>query len=176
MSEHPIGCERKDRNSYETPEWVMLALIPHLQGIEGTVWDAAAGQGSETMLRVLTESGFKVASSDRDTDPRDFLRCSAISYPAIITNPPHAYAQEFIEHGLRLMRPHDGLVAMLLKTDYDHASSRQYLFGRQKHFSKKLVLTKRIKWCEGSAGQPPLQQAWFIWDWKHSGPPVLAYA
>ena len=174
MSPRPIGYERKERNCYGTPEWVTLALIPHLRSIDGTVWDPAAG--SEKMVRVLTDSGFKVESSDIAADPLDFLRCSTVSCRAIITNPPHAYAQEFIEHGLRLMRPNDGLVAMLLGTDYDHASSRQYLFGRHKHFAKKLVLTRRIKWSEDSTGHPPFKHAWFIWDWKHCGPLVLTYA
>jgi hypothetical protein len=176
MRERPIENERKERNCYGTPQWVTLALIPHLRSIEGTVWDPVEGAGSRTMLQLLTDSGFKVEAPDIAADPRDFLRRSAVSCGAIITNPPHAYAQEFIEHGLRLMRPNDGLVAMLLRTDYDHASSRQYLFGRHKHFAKKLVLTKRIKWFEDTTGQPPFKHAWFIWDWKHCGPPVLAYA
>lgn len=178
MRERPIENERKERNCYGTPQWVTLALIPHLRSIEGTVWDPVEGEGagSRTMLQLLTDSGFKVEASDIAADPRDFLRRSAVSCGAIITNPPHAYAQEFIEHGLRLMRPNDGLVAMLLRTDYDHASSRQYLFGRHKHFAKKLVFTKRIKWFEDTTGQPPFKHAWFIWDWKHCGPPVLAYA
>jgi hypothetical protein len=38
-----------------------------------------------------------------------------------------------------------------------------------------VVLTKRIKWFEGSKGQPSFNHAWFIWDWKHEGAPTLAY-
>ena len=62
---------------------------------------------------------------------------------AIITNPPYALAQNFIEHALELMKP-DGIVAMLLRTDFDHAKTRQHLFGGCDQFAKKVVLTKRI--------------------------------
>jgi hypothetical protein len=120
-------------------------------------------------------------SSDIEPHPlcytADFLKLRAAhdGAEAIITNPPYAHAQQFIEHALAMMRPWRGLVAMLLRTDYDHAKTRQHLFSGHKAFSKKLVLTKRIKWFEDSEGQPSFNHAWYIWDWKHRGPPTLAY-
>ena len=57
---------------------------------------------------------------------------------------------------------------MLLRTDFDHAKSRQHLF-QHPAFSKKLVLTKRIKWFEDSKGQPSFNHAWFVWDYRHKG-------
>jgi hypothetical protein len=58
--------------------------------------------------------------------------------------------------------------SLLLRCDYDHAASRRYLFDRP--FSKKIVLTKRIQWIEGSTGSPSFDHAWM-----HKGPPTLAY-
>ena len=84
-----------------------------------------------------------------------------------------SWPPQFIERGLSLTAS-DGLVAMLLRTDFDHAKSRQHLF-QHPAFSKKLVLTKRIKWFEDSKGQPSFNHAWFVWDYRHKGPPTLAY-
>ena len=63
---------------------------------------------------------------------------------------------------------------MLLRTDFDHAKSRKHLFGECASFWKKVVLTKRIKWFDGSDGQPSFNHAWYIWA-AHSGKPTLAY-
>jgi hypothetical protein len=43
-------------------------------------------------------------------------------------------------------------------------------------FSKKVVLTKRIRWFEDSNGSPSFNHCWMIWDRQHRGPPTLAYA
>jgi hypothetical protein len=87
---------------------------------------------------------------------------------------PYELATEFIERALSII-PVDGFVAMLLRTDFDHARSRRHLFGECPRFWKKLVLTRRIKWFEDSSGQPSFNHAWYIWQ-THSGTPVLAYA
>jgi len=72
--------------------------------------------------------------------------------------------------------PADGLIAMLLRTDFDRAKTRRHLFGDCVTFAKKLVLTKRIRWFEGSSGSPSFNHAWYLWDARHCGPPTLAYA
>ena len=46
---------------------------------------------------------------------------------AIITNPPYALAQEFIERALHF--DDTRAVAMLLRTDFDHAARRAHLFA-----------------------------------------------
>jgi hypothetical protein len=48
------------------------------------------------------------------------------------------------------------MVAMLLRTDFDHAKSRAHLFGGCSTFAKKVVLTRRIKWIEDSSGSQSL--------------------
>jgi hypothetical protein len=96
-------------------------------------------------------------------------------HDAIITNPPYELATEFIERSLAFQRAFRGIVAMLLRTDFDHAKTRQHLFGGHPAFAKKVVLTKRIKWFEDSMGSPSFNHAWFIWDWQHQGAPTLAY-
>jgi hypothetical protein len=67
------------------------------------------------------------------------------------------------------------MVAMLLRTDYDHAATRQHLFGGCGQFAKKVVLTKCIVWFDGPGAAPSFNHAWYVWDWRHVGAPTLAY-
>ena len=194
MSQRDSGYERKERDHYETPTWVTETLLPHLRKCQ-TIWEPAAG--SRKMSRVLEGFAGTVISSDI-AEGQDFLAADGFDGDAIITNPPYELAPKFIERALFLTAP-DGLVAMLLRTDFDHARSRQHLF--QHPFSKKLVLTKRIKWfegptickhcggcgsirglkckpCKGKGWKkqgPSENHAWFVWDYRHKGPPTLAY-
>lgn len=174
MSQRDSGYERIERDLYETPAWATQALVPHLPAYVKSVYEPAAGSGK--MVRALGDAGYVVYADDIAAGGRDFLQCPGpLSVWAIITNPPYAQAVEFIEQALLLMRPVPGLVAMLLRTDFDHAKTRQHFFSGCEAFSKKVVLTKRIKWFEDSKGQPSFNHAWFIWDWQHKGAPTLAY-
>ncbi len=169
MSQRISGYERKTLDSYETPAWVTEALLPHLpdEWIH-EIWEPACGSGQ--MVRVL-ETICPVRATDIIKGD-DFLTPSQwMMSEWIITNPPYDLAEEFIVQALAMADN----VAMLLRTDYDHASSRQYLFGKCKSFAKKLVLTKRIKWFENSTGSPSFNHAWFIWSHAHKGPPTLVY-
>lgn len=171
MSQRNSGYERKERDLYETPEWVTLALIPHIPKRIETVYEPAAGTGK--MVAALKKAGFYVVSSDIAMG-FDFLKCREAAANAIITNPPYALAREFIITALDATMP-DGFVAMLLRCDFDSTPTRRHIFGNCPQFAKKLVLTKRIRWFEDSKGSPSFNHAWYIWDWKHSGPPTLAY-
>jgi hypothetical protein len=167
MSQRRSGCERKERDAYETPEWVTQALLPHLP-TRLRIWEPAAGTGK--MFRALRAAGHAVVGTDI-VDGVDFLTADTPPIDAIITNPPYALAQRFTEHALACAP----LVAMLLRTDFDHAKTRQHLFGRCPAFAKKLVLTTRIVWFEGDKAAPSFNHAWYLWDQSHIGEPVLAY-
>jgi hypothetical protein len=172
MSQRNSGYDRIKRDSYETPEWVTHALVPHLSSVRGPIWEPAAGSGQ--MVSALEASGFEVIATDIASG-QDFLDCHEAQYDAIVTNPPYAHARQFIEHALELTKPVLGTVAMLLRTDYDHAHGRRFLFADHNAFAKKLVLTKRIVWFDGPKAAPSFNHAWFIWDWKHAGSPAVAY-
>ena len=183
MSQRDSGYERKERDLYETPEWVTWALIPWLPG-KLNVWEPAAGSGK--MSRALTEAGHRVFHTDINCPLEclqiDFLKCRqdmGIGNNAIITNPPYELAAEFCDHALSLMEIRQGIVAMLLRTDFDHAKSRAHLFRDCPAFAKKIVLMKRICWFVEANGKPKaspsFNHAWYIWDWKHEGPPTIGY-
>lgn len=178
MSQRDSGYERKERDLYETPEWVTEALLPHLPDRDLEIWEPACASGK--MVRVLARRHRVIGTDISETPSVDFLTVAEPphgSHDAIVTNPPYEWAEEFIQRGLQFAFPRRGLVAMLLRTDYDHAKTRSYLFGGSPTFAKKVVLTKRIKWFENSKGQPSFNHAWFIWDHKwQNAPPTLAYA
>jgi hypothetical protein len=126
------------------------------------------------MVAALEEWGVQVSRSDISRN-QDFFHFKACDADGIVTNPPYSAAVRFIEHALALTKSGCGFVAMLLlRTDFDHAKSRQHFFGTCPQFAQKVVLTKRIRWFEESTGQPSFNHAWYIWNWKHRGPPTLA--
>jgi hypothetical protein len=172
MSQRDSGYARRERDDYPTPSWVTLALVPQLPLFTGRVWEPACGSGK--MVAALRQAGFDVVGSDIAIGI-DFLRQPApLGIGAIITNPPYAQAREFIERALHVHG--NRIVAMLLRTDYDHAASRAHLFADCPMFAKKVLLTKRIRWFEDSNGSPSFNHCWMIWDRQHRGPPTLAYA
>ncbi len=174
MSQRESGYARKERDLYETPEWVTAALTPHLPRDAG-IWEPACGSGK--MVRALKDKGCRVAKMTDIETGADFFAWdrAAPEVGAIVTNPPYEKAAEFIKHALDLMRERAGFVCMLLRTDFDHAASRKHLFGSQPSFAKKLVLTKRIVWFEPATASPSFNHAWYIWDWQNDGQPTLAY-
>jgi hypothetical protein len=100
---------------------------------------------------------------------------------AIITNPPYGFggrlALRCIERSLEITKPIGGIVAMLLKVDYDSGGTRAHVFKNCPAWAKKLVLRRRIMWFPSQNGNGPSENhAWFIWDWKHAGPPTIDYA
>lgn len=173
MGQRNSGYERVEHDFYQTPPWATRALLPHIPPRIGYVWEPAAGEGR--MVRELAAHGLTVTSSDIQMG-EDFLRNnSCFGYDAIITNPPYKTATAFIEHALSLTKRTKGFVAMLLRTDFDHAKGRRNLFAENPAFAKKLVLTKRIQWFEDAKASPSENHAWFIFDWRHEGPPTISY-
>ena len=168
MSQRESGYQRKPLDQYETPPWVTRVLIPHLPEFIGKIWEPACGSGK--MVAALRQVGFDVVGSDI-TQGVDFLgQAPETGVGAIITNPPYALAQEFIERALHF--DDTRIVAMLLRTDFDHAARRAHLFAGFAMFAKKVV-TKRIRWFEDSNGSPSFNHCWMIWDRQHRGPPIL---
>lgn len=131
------------------------------------------------MAKVLRKK-YSVIATDI-TRGKDFLETKIpdgkkLLAQAIITNPPYKLATQFIEHALALTEKNKGIVAMLLPSDFDHAKTRHHLFAHCAAFRRRIVLTRRIRWIEGSTGSPSQNHCWFIWDWRYSYPATVAYA
>lgn len=174
--------QRREGDFYATPEWVTEVLCRHVKFDK--VWEPACGEGD--MSRVLWRSGASVVSTDLHN--RDYGVSHGVNFldiPVggdrhvegdIVTNPPYSIADEFVEHALELAEPNGRKVAMLMRQEWDCASSRFHLFGQNSHFAMKIVLTKRPRWIEGSTGSPRHSYSWYIWDFgMPSGLPVIIY-
>lgn len=165
-----LGYLRNEADYYPTPSWCTEALLTNLPSITGEVWEPACGEGH--ISKVLVARGLAVKSSDLrltgyGTGGVDFL-ASDWKSANIITNPPYTLSEEFLVHALEATQDASGKVAMLLRNEYDSASSRTYLF-RHPAFALKLALTKRPRWIEGSTGSPRHNYAWYVWDWATEG-------
>jgi hypothetical protein len=127
MAQRVSGYVRQANDAYETTSWVTEALVPHIRKLALHVWEPAAGSGM--MVEALRNAGFRVTATDINAGA-DFLKCGVLpndAIQAICTNPPFSDAQAFIEHALTLTRPVGGVVAMLLRTDFDRAKTRRHL-------------------------------------------------
>jgi hypothetical protein len=174
VSQRNSGYRRIAYDSYQTPEWCTEALVPHLGDLsDKVIWEPASGTGQ--MVRVLERYAKKVVATDIETGT-DFLTYGGVTCDVVVSNPPYALATAFIEHALELMRPAGGIVAMLLRADFDSAASRRHLFADCPAFAQKIVLTRRIRWFEKSKGSPSFNHAFYVWDWQHKGPPTIHYA
>jgi len=179
MAQRNSGYDRKHRDYYPTPPEATRAVIPYIHQRVNTVLEPASGPENK-MAKVLADR-FTVISEDI-IHGLDFLkRKDAKHIDAIITNPPYEriLCQEFIEHALKLMEEQNGIVAMLLRVDYDSAKTRQHLFHYHSAWFKKIVLTERIVWFREPNGKPKKSpsenHAWYIWDWQNRGLPTIGY-
>lgn len=179
------GYDRIEADHYNTPPENLDCLLQHVT-IHENVWECAAGKGN--LSERLHEFGHTVWSSDiidYGFDERfavaNFLEQSALPDPsirAIVSNPPYFddMPEQFIRHALRLMKPVKGQVAMFLRNEYDCSKGRMDLFALPP-FHKKIIVTKRPRWVEGSKGSPRHNYAFFVWDWRHTaGAASVVYA
>jgi hypothetical protein len=194
MTQTSSGYERKDQNLYETPAWVTDAPMGTLSDRlprGWSVWEPCAGNGK--MVSAIEKAGYRVFASDYVSRPSlnavgDIRELSTpIGTSAIITNPPYGVGltESIIADAIEKMRPCRGLVAMLLKVDYDSGKSdrRRQLFEGCEAFAGKLVLRGRINWfplkrrSDGSVGPGSSDNhAWFVWDWETINQrPIIGY-
>jgi hypothetical protein len=189
MSQRNSEYTRADLDRYITPAWCTLAVIRHL-GVSGNVriWEPAAGTGA--MVDALrTQPGFSVIGTDVSPTggflQKDFLTVEpdewSQQFGLLVTNPPFNLATEFIEQALRLTAPQRGIVAMLTRSDFDHARSRRHLFADNPAWAKRVVLHRRIVWFVDEVtgkpkASPSVNHVWNIWSHRHDGPATIAYS
>lgn len=182
------GYELMPRDSYYSPRWVVAALFDRVV-FPGICIDPFAGGG--IVLDVAAAHGYAVRGSDiapapdaqHDLQVADFFDIEELpDGGSIITNPPYGalgqLAAQIIRRCLELTHPGGGKVAMLLRVDFDSASTRADIFGDHPAFAAKYALTRRVRWAnlEQRSNGPSWGHAWFVWDWqRRAGAPVYGY-
>jgi hypothetical protein len=181
MAQRQSGYDRKERDLYETPFWVTTLLLPFIPK-NCSIWEPACASGK--IVRVVSASYASDLVTDFGVSGQDFLKTTELPLPginAIVTNPPFNRAAEaFIRHGLKLLEPVGGFMAMLLPVDFDSGKTRRDMFADCEAYSKKLILTSRITWFEPPPGakkkSPSANHAWFCWDYTSVGNlPTIEY-
>jgi hypothetical protein len=171
--------ERVEHDLYPTPPENLDCLGTYLDLESLVVWEPACGLGhlSKRLVELGTEKVISTDLIDRGfgSGGIDFLKCptapgALLDYGnkrfAIITNPPYGeLAEQFVRKALELTKPHNGVVAMFLRNEWDCAKERMDLF-RELPFALKIIVTKRPRWIPGSKGSPRHTYAWYVWDWS----------
>lgn len=171
MPGHPYKFYDKSRiaprvlhDFYPTPRVAVDQLLKHME-IKGLVWEPASGNGA--ISRVLEEvDGVTVRSSDIQEKAYgeggiDFLK-SNDEVDVIITNPPYALLNQFMEHALRIARHK---VAFLVNIHAVYGVARHAFYERHPPsmilaLSRGIPFFKEGKW-KTSGG---VKHCWVVFD------------
>jgi hypothetical protein len=130
------------------------------------------------MVKALLKAGYKVIAGQGD-----FFKCAVPRrFDLLCSNPPYGHAGKlalrFIEKSLELVTAQgDGMIALLLKADFDSGKTRAHVFAGEPRFAGKLVLRRRIIWFpdEEVVAAPSQNHAWFLWRSDHQRLPTIQY-
>lgn len=175
-----LGYARAAADFYPTPDWVTDVARDRLT-LPGSIWEPACGDGR--MARRLRNAGYTVFASDIRADAdgdctADFFGHGLLpvcepEVRTIFTNPPFSRATDFAIHALQLVEPVGGMLVLLLRHDWDCAAGRIDLVRK---LSRKITITRRIRWIDGTTGSPREHHAWYVWDARRCGEGRMEWA
>lgn len=158
---------------YPTDDPYATQVFIEREKFTGSVWECACGDGQ--MAFVLEDAGLDVLSSDVNDHGYgsciDFLN-SKFRADNIVTNPPYALAEDFVEQALKLASKK---VAMLLRLGFLEGGDRyEWLYSKTPPsriyiFSSRLTFYKR-KAIRNHSIKPELRKGgttaymWAVWD------------
>ncbi len=172
--------KRAKGDFYETPEWVVDAIVGHLPiGGESVILDAGAGNGAIAARLAQINPKAEIVGVEKNPElvakararnlysvefvEADFLKGDAawtITAPdLIIMNPPFSRAFEFIARARELVK-RGGTVCALLRVNVVAGKCRAEF--HRKHPSNMHVLSKRPSFT-GHGRTDATEYAWFVW-------------
>ena len=157
-------------------EWLLK-----LEQFDAPILEPACGEGhiSEVLKR---GGGYFVTSRDIIDrgygEVADFLSIDNLEWNGhIVTNPPYAFAQEFVEKALSII-PEGKKVCMFLKLTFLEGKSRKHLFQTQPPCrvwvsSSRLLCAPNGEFdkSNGSAAA----YAWFVWETGYRGDTIVKW-
>lgn len=171
--------DRADKDYYATEpaatEWLLK-----LEQLDKYILEPSCGEGH--MSRVLAAHGHQVTSRDIADrgygEVADFLSPDNRQWMGdVVTNPPYAFAQQFVEKALDII-PDGKKVAMFLKLTFLEGKGRARLFENYPP-QRIWVSRSRLKCAmngdfEGTGGSATAY-AWFIWVKGFKGKPEIGW-
>lgn len=175
--------EREVNDYYATDPKAVLPLLDYLPSDTNEIWECACGEGH--LSKILSEWGYKVRSTDLidrgyGEAGVDFLQTTKKDYregSVILTNPPYKYAENFVEHALKISNE-GSYICMFLKLTFLEGQKRRVLFDKAPPY-KVLVFSARQK-CAINAdfdntGSSAAAYAWFVWVNGFKGKPTIEW-
>jgi len=174
------GLAREKDDFYPTPAEPTRAFLHaemrRLLDFPG-IWEPAAGDGA--MVREMRAMDLEVWASDlvdrgAGADIADFYSFDTAPRPAIVTNPPFAECSwgggraRWLKHALDVLDVN--YMALLLNWSWPGAGGLAPFWAE--HPPARVYLM-RWKIDFTGHGQPPMLNAWFVWDRAHQGETVL---
>ena len=175
--------KERETNDYYATEPRALELLLDLEDFNTLVWEPACGEGH--LSKVLKNRAYIVRSTDLidrgyGESGVDFLKCNHPFNGDIITNPPYKYAQQFVEHALKVI-PEGNRVAMFLKIQFLEGKARRELFNKYPPkviyvASSRLLCAKNGEFEKmRQGGGSAVAYAWFIWQKGFEGETVVRW-
>lgn len=173
------GHERGDCDYYAT-EPIAVDWLCKLEHFTSPILEPACGEGH--ISKRLIAHGYEVVSRDIVDrgfgEVKDFLFFNNEKWKGdIITNPPYALAQEFVEQALDMISQ-GRKVAMFLKLTFLEGQSRATLFKKAPPI-RIWVSRSRLKCAINgdfeSIGSSATAYAWFVWEKGFKGHPEIRW-
>ena len=177
LGAHNECQEDREENDYYATQPIAIEWLMQIEKLSENIWECACGEGH--LAKPLIANGFNVKSTDLidrgfGEGGVDFLQQIDVFNGDIITNPPYKYAQEFIEHALKLI-PNGNKVCMFLKVQFLEGKRRRKLF--EENPPKTVwVSTSRIQ-CgkNGIFKGSMVAYAWYVWEKGYKGETVIKW-
>lgn len=169
--------DRASQDYYAT-EPAATDWLCRIEHFDGPILEPSCGEGH--ISRELERHGYKVVSRDLEDrgfgEVADFLRPDIEPWEGdIITNPPYAFAQEFVERALAMIQP-GRKVAMFLKLTFLEGKRRRALFKSDPPV-RIWVSSSRLKCAMNGdfehTGGSATCYAWFVWEKGFIGAPEI---
>jgi hypothetical protein len=183
QQKHKHALKERGDDFYPSPREAVDSLLSiESDNLPRFIWEPACGDGAIVMP--LRASGFTVHATDLvargcpDSEAGcDFLMPFPVpvGVEGIITNPPFKNADEFVAKALSIA-PY---VAILARIAFLEGIERKGFFERNKparvHVSsRRLPMMHRGGW-DGPISTSTTCFAWFVWDARHTGEPVIRW-
>lgn len=171
--------ERADKDYYAT-EPAATEWLTKIEQFRNPILEPSCGEGH--ISEVLKAHGYEVVSRDLADrgygEVADFLSADNTRWDGdIVTNPPYAFAQEFVEKALAII-PEGRKVAMFLKLTFLEGKRRAGLFNayppKRVCVSRSRLLCAKNGDFESSPGSATAY-AWFIWEKGYNGAPEIRW-
>ncbi len=171
---------KREKNDYYATHPDAVKKLLEEENFNKYIWECACGEGH--ISKVLEQQGYIVRSTDIIDrgygTVKDFLFFNNDKFDGdIITNPPYAFAQEFVEKALEVIQ--DGnKVAMLLRIQFLEGKKRKLLF--EKYPPKTVyVFSERIKCAINGnfelISSSPMAFCWFVWVKGYKGDTIIKW-